>query len=422
MRAYIFLVPAFLWSVLAWAQDGYRITGQVLGENDRPLSEASVLNRASLEGTSTDSEGRFSLFIETLPAYLEVSFIGYDSHFRELTAENFEDGVLELSIRLKPRSEQLRPVLVEGKRYENFFTHSGFEVLDFAFVDEHTLLLLKYGREYKLALINEAEDSLMHLLLPRRASGFVKDCLQHVYLESGDSLYALRFAQEKIELIGALALDFYVEQVKPCVASNAYNLYYKLYKGSNQWVRTYQSPISGGKSRLIHATKPDLNDILYRQQYKRTALMLRYTDPKEGLEMISWYRHILNRPAYNPLFALHTGALLFDHLTDSLFMFDKEGNIGKQYRIKHHLNKHFKNEILRDAATGKLYVRYEKGGMTTLLSLSGEDYTTQERYLLKGYDFPVSLKIRNGIAYFLDYAQKDMDRLKLHRQRLVVDR
>ncbi len=90
-----------------WGQS--RLSGRVMHEVDhRPISNAviTVLNAGS--GAVSDSLGRFSLSISRFPAVLEVSHLGYEKAYHEISEVPQE----LLEIRLQENSRELEAVVV----------------------------------------------------------------------------------------------------------------------------------------------------------------------------------------------------------------------------------------------------------------------------------------------------------------------
>ncbi|HAD96718.1 MAG TPA: hypothetical protein DCG19_04885 [Cryomorphaceae bacterium] len=410
----------------------YTLTGTVLDETGQPMVGASVADRISMAGDATDKNGRFELKLREFPIFLEVSFIGYAIDYREIKETDFgADRRLDITIRMEPRSQQLLPATIEGKRYEEFYVHRNIAVLDFTFVDDYTLLLLREGiRDYKLALINEAEDSLANLDIDVAAKSFVEDCLGHIYMQGNNAVHGLSFAGNKIHMIGSIDNNWFETKVKPCVASNPHNLYYQFLQFGNQMLDVFQTPMAGGDSKLIKRIV-DMDDALSIQEYGLEAAAMmngvnRMGDigvkdlgrAKKAWDNMQWYKRILTIPVYHPLFATQEGAFLFDHLNDSVLVLDVEGEVTERYFINHHKNKDFVEEILQDVVTGIFYARYEHAGIVTLMELSQKDFSPIRGVEIRKFDFPCGLKIRNGVAYFLDHSDEDYQKLKLYRQKL----
>jgi len=93
---------------IATAQSQKTVTGTVLSSEDNsPLPGASVIEKGTTNGTSTDFDGKFSLNVASEATALVVSFIGYVS--QEVT---IIDG--ELTITLQADANALDEVVVVG--------------------------------------------------------------------------------------------------------------------------------------------------------------------------------------------------------------------------------------------------------------------------------------------------------------------
>ena len=93
---------------IATAQSQKTVTGTVLSSEDNsPLPGASVVEKGTTNGTSTDFDGKFSLNVASEATTLVVSFIGYVSQEVTIT-----DG--ELTITLQADANALDEVVVVG--------------------------------------------------------------------------------------------------------------------------------------------------------------------------------------------------------------------------------------------------------------------------------------------------------------------
>lgn len=413
------------------AQTRYSVQGQVVNQSGEPLFGASVVCRNNAGGTAVNSSGNFTLSLTTLPAYLEISFIGYKTHYLSLSEADFDSlNTAHLSVQLFPLTEQLATATVSGEAYEEFFTHNGYEVFDFMFVNDNILLLLRHKYQYTLLLTNDAQDSLAFLSLTKPAGGLVTDCLGQRYLLTSDSLLALSFADDAIQLLGGIDLEFYSRRIKPCVAANAHAMYYNFYQFNNQLMEVFQSPKAGGESKKIMEVV-DWDNALSVEEYGIQAKqMLEGYNPisgltlqglglfKEGFDRMAWFKHVLTQAGYNPLFAYRDGILLFNHLHDSVQRFDASGTIAESFPISYHKQKDFNKLLIEDYFTQERYAVFASGGMWRLAQISDKDFSAQEAVLIRNHDFPEGLKIRGGVAYFIDYDYNDYNRKKLYRQSL----
>ena len=84
------------------------ITGQIADENGTPLPGASVLEKGTTNGTTTDADGRFRLSVMDENSVLVISFIGYTT--QEIRVGN----QTQFNISLQPDLRTLNEVVVVG--------------------------------------------------------------------------------------------------------------------------------------------------------------------------------------------------------------------------------------------------------------------------------------------------------------------
>ena len=90
------------------AQKGQTVTGVVVDEQRMGLPGASIVEKGTTNGVTTDSEGRYSLTLTSDNATIEYSFIGYTPQ-QEIVGRR-----LEINIQLMPVATELNEVVVVG--------------------------------------------------------------------------------------------------------------------------------------------------------------------------------------------------------------------------------------------------------------------------------------------------------------------
>ncbi|WP_226915515.1 TonB-dependent receptor [Hymenobacter siberiensis] len=106
------LVPIIcLASTAAWGQAATTLTGQVKDAAGQPVIGASIVEKGTNNGTSTDANGRFTLRARTAVPRLIISSLGYTN--QEVA------GTSGLSVTLAENSTSLDAVQVVGSRSQN---------------------------------------------------------------------------------------------------------------------------------------------------------------------------------------------------------------------------------------------------------------------------------------------------------------
>ncbi|MEM7486864.1 MAG: TonB-dependent receptor [Bacteroidota bacterium] len=84
------------------------ITGMITDELGQPLPGASVVEKGTTNGISTDFDGNYSIEISSSDAILEFSYLGY------ITQEVAFNGQTSIDVQLRPDASQLDEVVVIG--------------------------------------------------------------------------------------------------------------------------------------------------------------------------------------------------------------------------------------------------------------------------------------------------------------------
>ena len=86
----------------------HKVTGKVVDEKGEALIGASILEKGSSNGTTTDIDGNFVLTVSSETSVLEISYIGY------LTKDINVQLNKPMTIRLQENTEMLDEVVVVG--------------------------------------------------------------------------------------------------------------------------------------------------------------------------------------------------------------------------------------------------------------------------------------------------------------------
>src|SRR5690349_17443830 len=118
------ILTCLLLSVALHAQTR-AVKGKVLSQNNQPVSGASVQVKGRSIGTTTATDGSFSLNVPTSNVTLVISFVGFATVERTV-----EDNVSDINITLSESSSDLNAVVVtalgitKNKRNLNYSTQT----------------------------------------------------------------------------------------------------------------------------------------------------------------------------------------------------------------------------------------------------------------------------------------------------------
>ena len=108
MKKIKFLMLIFLFGIasVSWAQT--TVTGTVTDVQDIPLPGATVVEKGTTNGTTTDFDGNFTINVANGNVVLEISYIGYS------TKEATLNGQSNITVQLTEDATQLEDVVVVG--------------------------------------------------------------------------------------------------------------------------------------------------------------------------------------------------------------------------------------------------------------------------------------------------------------------
>lgn len=99
-------VSLLCFASMAWSQT--TVTGTVTDNQNTPLPGASVIEKGTVNGTTTDFDGNFTIDVADLNAVLEASYLGYT------TTDIPLNGQSNISVQLDEDATQLEDVVVVG--------------------------------------------------------------------------------------------------------------------------------------------------------------------------------------------------------------------------------------------------------------------------------------------------------------------
>ena len=187
MKKSAFFLLVSLISFSAFSQNSYfYVSGIVINqENNQPMQGASVFAENTTIGTTTNAEGKFSLQLPAGGYDLIVSFTGYGTERRRITASDAENRNLAFSI--KPKEKEMEAVAVIAsaevkngwEKYGNFFLENfigkSANSKECSIKNPEKLHFFFYRRKNKLKITSEEP-----LMVENRALGY----LVHYALDS----------------------------------------------------------------------------------------------------------------------------------------------------------------------------------------------------------------------------------------------
>ena len=133
---------------------------------------------------------------------------------------------------------------------------------------------------------------------------------------------------------------------------------------------------------------------------------------------IWFYQIIFNTPIYDPLLEVRDSIFVFNHVYDTVSVYDQKGVLARKFPIDHHYQTGWKNELIVDHSSEQIYAKCVRGGLAHLLQINPTTGQILKEFKLDGHIFPDKIKIRAGEAYYLHTEKKNQSVQNLYRQKL----
>lgn len=323
-------------------------------------------------GTSTDLKGSFKLEIQSLPAQIVFSFIGYESD--TILFENPRRRYKKMY--LKPEVFDLPGIEITAKLELERLSDKLFSIRDFLMLDNEQILYLKKegeirGWEIILATLDGyVLDTFSLKKRYIRGPDFLhKSCLGNIHLLTYQGAYQLNIEDGKIVMSDSYARSKFNRLVLPCIESSEHYVYLKRksYGGLGaEFKIAHKEGLFNRRFRMIsdHNQQNRYRDdaryaALYEEMAKKTSLQfndgLENTYRQFQLEMRFRQRSFSNGIDI-PIFKLGDSLLIFNYYDHEIEFFNLEGkrDVEKRVNIDFHLYKKWE-KVIFDKADGKLY-------------------------------------------------------------------
>src|SRR5512133_1413565 len=157
-------------------------------QTQKPIPGVNISFPGLKHGYATDKKGELSFFIDTIPVYMQISHMGYETTRIWLDATS-----PKLNIRLAPAAVQLKEVEIVAKAGpEAFYKDNSYAVLDYALDTGRVYILIyRFSLASAEVLCKSMEGELLASSgrLPFRPDSLFKDCLRNVHVLCHDSCF-----------------------------------------------------------------------------------------------------------------------------------------------------------------------------------------------------------------------------------------
>ena len=432
----IFLSLIFSVAGFSQAQRHFRFFyGKVLNKTTKqPLSNVNFSVKGSSSGTTSDYKGDYSFYLDTIPAILTVSHVGFATKKIILDTSTFK-----MTLYLSPEATMLKEVVISATPQEVVYKDEHFAVLDYEIDSGYVYLLIYRNRFSKSELVcrTPGGDSIATTgLLPFSPKNVVKDCLGYLHVLSGDSAWQVYRQGDRIRLIHAVTIRRYDEVLSDCVASTQDLLYFKRTTDQGLGTEFYTINRKNNQRKWVAQVRDEKKAKMLRRNQEDAWMLMSPSQPDQTPAKMSesssvsnnarnatvewfWVRKIIYPPIKSFLYRIGEFICVFNIPNKQMEFYDLDGNYSYKIELKvdHAGEGRWTNDILTDGVTLRVYTSYLKNGIVNLYEI---DLNTGAltKSLSTFHYYPQKMRISDNYLYYLYDDPETPDNKMLFRQRL----
>ncbi len=406
------MISLFLFISIANAQD-IVVTGTVLNDQNQKVVGAEV--KLGQQNGKTNSKGAFSFKLNKFPAQLTIKHTLYKEYIGFVRTPPDQKDTIFLNIILENKATELEEVTINSSRviwaYQKPHTH----IIDFALMDNEMLLLCQEDHKYFLRRLDSLSNKITDLQVKKNPQKLYEDCTGGTHLAYTDSLFEFKFWGKSISMLVGYPYVQAMDILSPCVISNENNFIVKRLGAHNKLVEYTKIDRNTRNPELLHITydrkemralddyakENDIPVSLFNPKYKSRNSLPNTLTGRQKWQNQQFYRQILSKELYTPIFEINDSVVIFDHLTDSALVFNLDGNFIRSFQISYHYFENWKNELIVNEEKTKIYAKYEIDGLVTLRQIDPSTGKVLNTTLLEKHIYPMRIQIRNNYAFYL---------------------
>lgn len=162
--------------------------------------------------------------------------------------------------------------------------------------------------------------------------------------------------------------------------------------------------IDRGQMRQLdeYASVNDIPVEIYNPKAARIASShAMISSDREKFQNQMFYKQVLSKPLYAPIFEINDSVYVYDHFKDSALVYNLSGNYIRSFQISYHYFENWKSELFINEEKTKLYAKYETDGLVTLRQINPSTGKVMNVDILEKHIYPMGIQIRNNSAYYL---------------------
>lgn len=407
------MVSLFLFASITKAQD-IVVIGTVSNDQNQKVKGAEV--RLGQQNSKTNSKGNFIFKLSKFPTQLTIKHTLYKEYIEVVRAPLNQKDTIKLGIVLENKETELEEVTIHSSHVIWAYQKPNTHIIDFDLMDSEILLLCREDHNYYARRLDSIQEKITDLQIKKNPQNLFKDCTGGIHLVYTDSIFELLFRGNSTGILAGYPYLEAMEILDPCVISNENNFIVKAFGPHNKLVKYTNIDRYTRKPELLYITRDAeqmralddyalANDIpvpLYNpnSRYTRGPQMVILTD-RQKWQNQQFYKQILSKQLYVPIFEINDSVVIFDHVTDSALVFNQNGDFVRSFQISYHYFENWKDELIVNEEKTKIYAKYEIDGLVTLREIDPSTGKVLNATLLEKHIYPLRIQIRGDYAFYL---------------------
>lgn len=412
--------------ILSIAQ-GIRLNGFVYDfESKAPLPGANIVIGGAVAGTSTNSEGFFSLIVEKMPVLIYVSYVGYQP--QQVLIQVARDSAL---IYLKGEIRKIGEVTISGKKIANLIQGDTLNIDDYEISDDQIILVAnpyKHVTDQGLYLTTLNGEILTwkkisnaghKVEIPESIELFstmflFKDCFRNIHLLTSDTISQIAVNQNDLNLLYPTGIKEFISNLLPVKAFLEGGLFSQKMTRTKNWTYFIKE---GEKDQQLIKT---VTDRYGSERYVRPIDFLEghWVPPASHYIMKGSYERCVGAPVVQR----PDDIAIFDFFGNNIEFFNKEGISLKVVPIDFHIKEYtelliikkhdididnFTQQILYDEKMNRIWSLWSPqfSGHYTIKEINPDTGMIIKTVEIPDYPFIEKIQVHNNIVYFL-YSEK----------------
>ncbi|GAB4136372.1 MAG: hypothetical protein Fur0041_10840 [Bacteroidia bacterium] len=416
------------------------ILGTVYSAKDSSVIEGCVVTTDVPERVAVCNKyGRYALLTERKTGILvQYRITGYQTKYVALSPSllaKAKGDTLHLDVILEPKRNLIEGITVRPGQ-DTVIGNWRFFIEDYMFEKDGRFVLLTFEKSLKASkvmLVDEQQKILSSFDVPGEAKELYRDYLGDINVMCKDSAFRVKIVPPSTIMLLALPYKDFCDRMLPCVDTVGgkilFSNYHKKYPAFSYF--TYNPADTTIQLIRYIVDLPLLKtynweyDFLKPKDRLYARKMAAYTGIDERIiaaTMTGFPESIYYTPLYAPMFVVHDTICIFDHYSDSLFLYDASLKCIGKSKISYHHPKNWKEwdrSLHQDEVTREIYARFEKGGFYYLKKIDIKTGNITGTFKIS-VQHCKHIRIRNGFVYYIYRPYESVQKKFLYREAITL--